>query len=171
MKRFLKVLTGLICLFTMPAYPLYAETEPDIAYKTIIDSDEGTTLRLLNGAEVETTSEYYGGAGYKKHAILYTRHGQWKILIEGKTPLDCTVNKMPVYGVPCVVEELTITEIKGQGDRPLLVMADGSIYEPKNVYPLTRSVWARSPRGLLMNGYELINLGRERERIEVTKVR
>lgn len=139
-----------------------------IAYRTIIDTDDGKFIKLINGAEIKIISDYPCDVGFKKNAILYYCREKWKILIDGKGPLECTISKMPVYGAPYSARELTIKEIKG--DCSALVMEDGSVYEPKNIYPMTKSIWERYPRGLLLNGYELINLGEGNEKIEVKKV-
>ncbi|HBH11634.1 MAG TPA: hypothetical protein DDX29_00705 [Clostridiales bacterium] len=141
----------------------------NIAYKTIIDSDDGDVLKLDNGAIVEISYGYLGYVGYRKDAVLYKSGHQWKIWIEGKKSYKCDLLKAPSYGSVYSVEELTITEIKGDGT--ILIMSDGSIYEVGSPYTINTSLWIGFNDALLLDGFELLNLDESDEIIEVTRIK
>ena len=141
----------------------------NIAYKTKIDSDDGDVLKLDNGAIVEITTGYLGNVGFRKDVVLYKTDQQWKIWIEGKKSYTCDLLKTPSYGSTCFVEELTITEIKGDGT--ILIMSDGSIYEVDSIYTINTSLWIGFNDALLLDGYELLNLDEGDEIIEVTRIK
>lgn len=147
-----------------------AKTPPsNIAYKTKIDSDDGDVLKLDNGAIVEISSGYLGYVGYRKNAVLYKTDRQWKIWIEGKKSYNCDLLKTPSYGSVSSVEELTITEIKGDGT--ILIISDGSMYEVGSLYTINTSLWIGFNDALLLDGSELINLDEGDEIIEVTRIK
>lgn len=141
----------------------------NIAYKTKIDSDDGDVLKLDNGAIVEISSGYLGHVGYRKNAVLYKSGRQWKIWIEGKKSFRCDLLKSPSYGSSYSIEELTITEVKGDGT--ILVMSNGSISEVGSLYTINTSLWIGFIDALLINDCELLNLDEGDEIIEVTKIR
>jgi len=138
------------------------------AYKSKVVSDDGDILKLVNGAVVEITYGFLGYVGYGKKAVLYKDSHQWKIWVEGKKLYRCDLLKQPNFGRSYSVEQLTVTEVKGNG--AILVMDNGEMYEVSDIYSYSTSLWGFN-EVLLLDGYELINLDTGDEIIEVTKIR
>ena len=126
-------------------------------------------MKLDNGAIVEISFGYLGHLGYRKDAVLYKTGHQWKIWIEGKKSYKCDLLKAPSYGSVYSIEELTITEIKGDGT--ILIMSDGSVYEVGSLYTINTSLWIGFNDALLLDGSELLNLDEGDEIIEVTRIK
>ena len=139
------------------------------AYLTKIEDDNGDVLHLANGAIVEITSGYLGYVGYGKDAVLFKTSYNWNIWIEGKKAFKCDVLKEPQYGTKYSAEELTLSEVKGDGS--ILIMLDGSIFEVNSLYTIDTSLWLPISDLILIDDYQLINLDDGDEIVEVTRIK
>jgi len=149
-----------------PASP--SRGSSSVAFKTVVDEDNGDVLQLRNGGVVEITSGYLGYVGLSKAAVLYNVGKGWKVWIEGKRSYRCDVLRAPTAAAVSV-EEVFISDVKGNG--AILVMANGSVYQVDALDIITTSLWLGMSSALILNEYELINLDAGDDIITVSKIR
>lgn len=145
------------------ARPAYA------AYRTKIESDDGDLLRLENGAVVEVSGGYLGYLGYRKEAILLDSSRTCKIWIEGKRLYRCELLKSPTSGSSILVDALTVSEVKGDGE--ILITLDGSIFEVNSIDTISTSLWLAPFDALLLGDIEILNMDSGDEPVSVTRLK
>ena len=143
----------------------------DIAYMSVVESDDGDIIKLDDGAIVEITSGYLGYLGYSNTAVLYRINGQWNIWIKGSNSHRCDVIRHPTdaFEHEYSVEEAYITEVKGSGE--ILMLSDGRILEVSYLDTIDTQLWLGLSDILILDGCKVLNLDESDGPVDVTFIK
>lgn len=138
-------------------------------YISKIEESKDNTLKLSNGAVIETTRGFLGFLGFRKDAVLYKEGKIWSVWIVGKGSYTCNILKAPENRPSGQAEVISISEVKGKGK--LLAALDGSLFEVGDLSVITTSLWLGPFEALLIDGDQLLNLDEGDEIIDVQKLK